>query len=224
MYGDDDVKDRNALLNVHELFFSIQGEGTRTGEPCAFVRLARCNLRCRWCDTTQAFKAGNDMTVEEAVSWVERHPTKIASVTGGEPLLQPAAFDLITALAERDYTVIGETSGSIDITPVDPRAVVILDLKCPGSGCTEHMLWDNVEALRPHHEVKFVIADERDFRWAAEQVESRGLADRATVLFSPVWGELAPEVLAGWVLKEGLPVRLNIQLRKYRWGADTEGV
>ncbi len=218
------MKDRNALLNVHELFFSLQGEGTRTGEPCAFVRLARCNLRCRWCDTTQAFKAGRDMTVEEAVSWVERHPTKVASVTGGEPLLQPAAFDLITALAERDYTVIVETSGSIDITPVDPRAVVILDLKCPGSGCTEHMLWGNVEALRPHHEVKFVIADERDFRWAAEQVESRGLAGRATVLFSPVWGELAPEVLAGWVLKEGLPVRLNIQLHKYLWGPDTEGV
>ena len=224
MYGDDDVKDRNALLNVHELFFSIQGEGTRTGEPCAFVRLARCNLRCRWCDTTQAFKVGKDMTVEEAVSWVERHPTKTASVTGGEPLLQPAAFDLIMALAERDYTVIVETSGSIDITPVDPRAVVILDLKCPGSGCTEHMVWGNVEALRPHHEVKFVIADERDFRWAAEQVESRGLAGRATVLFSPVWGELAPEVLAGWVLKEGLPVRLNIQLHKYLWGPDTEGV
>ena len=218
------MKDRNALLNVHELFFSLQGEGTRTGEPCAFVRLARCNLRCRWCDTTQAFKAGKDMTVEEAVSWVERQPTKIASVTGGEPLLQPAAFDLITALAERDYTVIVETSGSIDITPVDPRAVVILDLKCPGSGCTEHMLWDNVEALRPHHEVKFVITDERDFRWAAEQVESHGLADRATVLFSPVWGELAPEVLAGWVLKEGLPGRLNIQLHKYLWGPDTEGV
>ncbi len=218
------MKDRNALLNVHELFFSLQGEGTRTGEPCAFVRLARCNLRCRWCDTTQAFKAGKDMTVEEAVSWVEGHPTKVASVTGGEPLLQPAAFDLITALAERDYTVIVETSGSIDITPVDPRAVVILDLKCPGSGCTEHMLWGNVEALRPHHEVKFVIADERDFRWAAEQVESHALADRATVLFSPVWGELAPEVLAGWVLKEGLPVRLNIQLHKYLWGPDTEGV
>ena len=218
------MKDRNALLNVHELFFSLQGEGTRTGEPCAFVRLALCNLRCRWCDTTQAFKAGKDMTVEEAVSWVEGHPTKVASVTGGEPLLQPAAFDLITALAERDYTVIVETSGSIDITPVDPRAVVILDLKCPGSGCTEHMLWGNVEALRPHHEVKFVIADERDFRWAAEQVESRGLAGRATVLFSPVWGELAPEVLAGWVLKEGLPVRLNIQLHKYLWGPDTEGV
>ncbi len=218
------MKDRNALLNVHELFFSLQGEGTRTGEPCAFVRLALCNLRCRWCDTTQAFKAGKDMTVEEAVSWVERHPTKVASVTGGEPLLQAAAFDLITALAERDYTVIVETSGSLDITPVDPRAVVILDLKCPGSGCTEHMLWGNVEALRPHHEVKFVIADERDFRWAAEQVESRGLASRATVLFSPVWGELAPEVLAGWVLKEGLPVRLNIQLHKYLWGPDTEGV
>ncbi len=218
------MKDLNALLNVHELFFSLQGEGTRTGEPCAFVRLARCNLRCRWCDTTQAFKAGKDMTVEEAVSWVDSHPTKNASVTGGEPLLQPAAFDLITALAERDYTVIVETSGSIDITPVDPRAVVILDLKCPGSGCTEHMLWGNVKALRPHHEVKFVIADERDFRWAAEQVESHGLADRATVLFSPVWGELAPEVLAGWVLKEGLPVRLNIQLHKYLWGPDTEGV
>jgi 7-carboxy-7-deazaguanine synthase len=218
------MKGRNSLLNVHELFFSIQGEGTRTGEPCAFVRLARCNLRCRWCDTTQAFKAGEDMTVDEALSWVARHPTTLASVTGGEPLLQPAAFDLTTALAERGYTVLVETSGSIDISPVDPRAVVILDLKCPGSGCTEHMVWENVEALRPHHEVKFVIADERDFRWAAEQVARHELDRRATVLFGPVWGELDPETLAGWILKEGLAVRLNIQLHKYLWGPETEGV
>ncbi|MFQ6672028.1 MAG: radical SAM protein [Candidatus Tectimicrobiota bacterium] len=218
------MTDRKALLNVHELFFSLQGEGTHTGEPCAFVRLARCNLRCRWCDTTEAFTKGTDMTVDEAVAWVTKQPTKTASVTGGEPLLQPSAFDLITALADRGYTVLVETSGSIAIAPVDPRAVVVLDLKCPGSGCTEHMVWDNIEALRPHHEVKFVIADERDFRWAAEQVARYELARRATVLFGPVWGELAPETLATWILKEGLPVRLNIQLHKYLWGPETEGV
>lgn len=216
--------ENQALLDVHEVFFSLQGEGTQAGEPCAFIRLARCNLRCRWCDTTQAYASGEKMTVEEAVERLGRYPTRLASVTGGEPLWQPAAFDLIEALAEEGYTVVVETNGSVDISPVDPRAVVVLDIKCPGSGCTEHMLWENLKALRPHHEVKFVIADERDFAWAAEQVSLHGLEERARVLFSPVWGELSPETLADWILKAGLPVRLNVQLHKYLWGPDTEGV
>lgn len=212
------------MLNVHEIFFSVQGEGTRAGEPCAFIRLSRCNLRCRWCDTTQAYKAGEDMTVTEALERLGRHQTKLVSVTGGEPLLQPAAFRLIEALAEEGCTVLVETNGSVDIRGVDERAVVVLDIKCPGSGCTQHMLWENIEALRPHHEVKFVIADERDFLWAKEQILLRDLHRRSTVLLSPVWGELTPVALAEWILKAGLPVRLNIQLHKYLWGPDVEGV
>lgn len=211
-------------MNVHEIFFSVQGEGTRAGEPCAFIRLSRCNLRCRWCDTTQAYKAGEDMTVEEALERLRRHPAKLASVTGGEPLLQPSAFRLIEALADEGYTVLVETNGSVDISGVDERAVVVLDIKCPDSGCTEHMLWENIEALRPHHEVKFVIADERDFLWAKEQILQRGLHRRSAVLLSPVWGEVAPVTLAEWILKAGLPVRLNIQLHKYLWGPNVEGV
>lgn len=216
--------DSPSVLNVHEIFFSVQGEGTRAGEPCAFIRLSRCNLRCRWCDTTQAYKAGEDMTVTEALERLGRHQTKLVSVTGGEPLLQPAAFRLIEALAEEGCTVLVETNGSVDIRGVDERAVVVLDIKCPGSGCTQHMLWENIEALRPHHEVKFVIADERDFLWAKEQILLRDLHRRSTVLLSPVWGELTPVALAEWILKAGLPVRLNIQLHKYLWGPDVEGV
>ena len=212
------------LLEVHDLFLSLQGEGTRAGEPCAFIRLARCNLRCRWCDTTRAYGPGETMMVEQALERLSLYPTKLASVTGGEPLLQPAVFDLIEALADRGYTVLVETNGSVDIRPVDDRAVVVLDVKCPGSGCSEHIRWDNFEALRAHHEVKFVISDERDFRWAAEQVARYGLVERATVLFSPVWGELAPDTLGQWILKEGLSVRLNIQLHKYLWGHEAEGV
>jgi 7-carboxy-7-deazaguanine synthase len=213
-----------SILDVHEIFFSLQGEGTRAGEPCAFIRLSRCNLRCRWCDTTQAYASGEKMAMEEVLERLRRYPTKLASVTGGEPLLQPAAFDLIRALAEDGYTVVVETNGSVDISPVDSRAVVVLDIKCPGSGCTDHMLWDNLQALRPHHEVKFVVADERDFRWAAEQVSLHGLEQRSRVLFSPVWGELSPTTLSEWILKAGLPVKLNVQLHKYLWGPDTEGV
>jgi 7-carboxy-7-deazaguanine synthase len=218
------MEDRSDILNIYELFFSLQGEGSRAGEPCAFIRLARCNLRCRWCDTTQAYKEGQEMTLEEVLVWTGRQPTKLVCITGGEPLLQPVAFQLISALADRDYTVLVETSGSIDISGVDPRAVIILDLKCPGSGCTEHMVWDNILRLRPKDEVKFVISDEKDFRWAVEQVARYGLTRRAKVLFSPVWGELEPSTLASWILKEGLPVRLNIQLHKYLWGPETEGV
>jgi 7-carboxy-7-deazaguanine synthase len=164
------------------------------------------------------------MTVEEALERLRRYPTRFAAVTGGEPLLQPAALELIAALADEGYTVVVETNGSVDISPVDARAIVVLDIKCPGSGCSEHMRWDNLEALRPHHEVKFVIADERDFRWAAEQVSSHRLSNRATVLFSPVWGELDPRTLSEWILKAGLPVRLNIQMHKYLWGPEAEGV
>lgn len=218
------MSSKQSVLDVHEIFFSVQGEGTRVGEPCAFIRLARCNLRCRWCDTTQAYAPGQAMTVEETLERLRRYPTRFAAVTGGEPLLQPAALELIAALADEGYTVVVETNGSVDISPVDARAIVVLDIKCPGSGCSEHMRWDNLKALRSHHEVKFVIADERDFRWAAEQVSSHRLSDRATVLFSPVWGELDPRTLSEWILKAGLPVRLNIQLHKYLWGPEAEGV
>jgi 7-carboxy-7-deazaguanine synthase len=208
---------------ITELFSSIQGEGTRAGAPCAFVRLAGCPLRCVWCDTAYAFYGGRPMSVEAVAGWAHSTGHRLVCVTGGEPLAQPAVFDLISALCER-HTVVVETSGHISTDPVDRRAYVILDVKCPQSGMIDMMLWDNVLRLRQRDEAKFVIANRADYEWARDYVSLRCLWDGCTVLFSPVHGQLDPGTLGRWLLDDAIPVRLQVQLHKYLWPGVDRGV
>ena len=211
-------------MRVTEIFCSIQGESTHAGRPCTFVRLTGCPLRCTWCDTAYAFHGGTERSLDSVLEEVSRQGCRLVEITGGEPLAQPDAHALITALADRGCTVLIETSGAIDIAPVDPRATLIMDLKCPGSGMADRNLWANIPKLKPTDEVKFVIKDREDYAWAAAKVREHALADRHTVLFSPVFGELDPRTLAEWVLADRLPVRCQLQLHKYIWDPAMRGV
>jgi 7-carboxy-7-deazaguanine synthase len=211
-------------LLVSEIFRSIQGESTQTGRRCSFVRLTGCNLRCVWCDTAYAFEGGEELEVEEIVARVEAHGTRFVLVTGGEPLAQSGVHDLMGALLARRWEVMVETGGSLDIGAVDSRVRIVLDLKCPGSGMEARNRWENLNLLKPSDEIKFVLAGEGDYRWARQVVRERRLADRFTVLFSPVHGVLSNRALAEWILEDGLDVRMQIQLHKQIWPAGTRGV
>lgn len=210
-------------MRVSEIFYSIQGESTHAGRPCAFVRLTGCNLRCRWCDSEYTFSGGERMSIDDIVARVKSFGCDLVEVTGGEPLAQPEAFDLIRRLCDEGFEVLIETSGSIDIAPVDPRATIILDIKCPGSGEAEKNLWSNLEHLKPRDEIKFVIAGRDDYDWARRVIEERKL-DRWTLLFSPVWGEMNMQSLAEWMLADRVPARFQTQLHKHIWGAGVRGV
>jgi 7-carboxy-7-deazaguanine synthase len=212
-------------MRITEIFYSIQGEGTRRGRPCAFVRLTGCNLRCVWCDTAYAFEGGTGMSFGEVVEQVERFPTRLACVTGGEPLLQQEVHALMAALLDRGWTVLLETGGGLDARSVDPRVVRILDLKAPGSGELARYDWRNLEVLRDHDELKIVIADRADYEWARAQIRDRALASRvAAVLLSPVHGVMDPAELAGWLLEDGLPATLQLQEHKILWPGVERGV
>jgi 7-carboxy-7-deazaguanine synthase len=219
------VRDRTAtLLRVNEIFHSIQGESRHAGRPCVFVRLTWCNLRCVWCDTAYAFEEGEDRSVADILRRVEAWGTRYVLVTGGEPLGQHGVHDLVGELLDRGYEVAVETGGSLDLAPLDGRALVIMDLKCPGSGMEDRNRWDNLDILKPGDEVKLVIADRADYDWARGVIERRNLARRFGVLLSPVHGVLDPRRLAEWVLEDRLPVRLQLQIHKYIWPPDTRGV
>src|SRR5438874_564469 len=196
------------MLRLTEISHSIQGESTHAGRPCVFVRLTGCNLRCRWCDSEYTFTGGEKMSIDDVMARVESYGCKLVEVTGGEPLAQSESFDLIKRLCDDGYEVLIETSGSIDITPVDDRARIILDIKCPGSGEVEKNRWANIDELRAHDEIKFVIADRSDYEWARCVIEERNLT-RWTILFSPVWGELDLKPLAEWMLADRVPARLQ---------------
>jgi 7-carboxy-7-deazaguanine synthase len=214
----------NETLVVNEIFFSLQGESTYAGLPCAFVRLTSCNLRCSYCDTEYAFHEGEPREVEDIVDEVLSFPTELVEITGGEPLLQPAVHSLIQTLLGQKKTVLIETGGAVNVQPVDKRAILIYDIKCPDSGMADKNLWANLDHLKSRDEIKFVISSRRDYEWSKLKMSEFGLADRHTVLFSPVWERVAPEDLAGWILADGLDVRMQLQLHKILWGADTRGV
>jgi 7-carboxy-7-deazaguanine synthase len=212
------------MLRVNEIFLSIQGESTHAGRPCTFVRLTGCNLRCVWCDTAYAFHEGRDMTIDDVLGQVERHGCPTVELTGGEPLLQPDAVPLMRRLLEAGYEVLLETGGSLPIDRVPPGVKRIVDVKCPGSGMVDRNRWANLEDLRPGDELKFVIADREDYDWAARHVRDRGLPGRCPVLFSAVHVDLDPGRLAGWVLEDRLPVRVQVQLHKVLWPGVLRGV
>jgi 7-carboxy-7-deazaguanine synthase len=211
-------------MRVTETFHSIQGESTYAGEPCVFVRVTGCPLRCAWCDTAYAFHDGEEMSLDQIVARVQRFGCRLVEVTGGEPLHDPDAFELITRLADAGFTVLVETSGAMDIAPVDPRAVIIMDLKCPGSGMADRNLWSNLERLKPGDQVKFVLKDREDYVWARDVLTRTRVHERQVVLFSPVFGELDAKMLAEWMLEDRLSARLQLQLHKLIWDPAARGV
>ncbi len=213
----------NNLL-ISEIFKSIQGESTYVGLPCIFVRLTGCNLRCTYCDTEYAFYDGKWMRLEEILDEVASFGVRLVEVTGGEPLLQPAVYELVRKLCDQDYKVLVETGGQVDISPVDQRATIVMDIKCPGSGEAEKNRWENLDHLKPSDEVKFVIADRPDFDWAIDVARRERLCEKLTVLFSPVQDQLDPTQLAEWVLQENLPLRFQHQLHKLLWPEVERGV
>lgn len=211
-------------MKINEIYKSIQGESTYAGRPCVFIRTTGCNLRCEWCDTAHAFDEGREMTVETILAQVEAYSCRLVELTGGEPLLQKEAPLLATKLLDGGHTVLIETSGSLDIRPVDPRAVIVMDIKCPGSGMSGAMRWDNIPSLKPTDQVKFVIKDRSDYDWAVEVLERYPLLNRRAVLFSPVFGTMDARLLAEWILEDGLSVHLQLQLHKYIWHPEARGV
>ena len=211
-------------MRITEIFHSIQGESSYAGQPCVFVRLTGCPLRCTWCDTDYAFYGGRECSIDEVLAQVQDYGCRLVEVTGGEPLAQAESFPLMTRLCDAGYRVLLETSGAVDITPVDPRVHVILDVKCPGSGMTERMHWPNLSQLAAKDEVKFVLANRADYDWAREILARQDVASRCSVLFSPVFGSLDVRELAEWILADKLPVRFQIQLHKFIWASDMRGV
>ncbi|GBE37373.1 7-carboxy-7-deazaguanine synthase [bacterium BMS3Bbin07] len=209
-------------LKICETFVSIQGESSYAGQPCFFVRLTGCNLRCHCCDTTYAYSDGKEMAMGEILSGARDSGVGLVEVTGGEPLLQKGTPALIESLCDEGFSVLVETNGSMKIDIIDSRAVVILDIKTPGSGMAAEMFYGNLEILRPHDEIKFVIADRADYVWTKGVIEKFGLAGR-NILLSPSFGLLSPEVLVGWIIEDRLNVRLNLQIHKYVFG-DRRGV
>jgi 7-carboxy-7-deazaguanine synthase len=211
-------------LTVCETFYSLMGESTLAGLPAFFIRLTGCNLRCRYCDTAYAYTGGREMTVAALVAQARSHPTRLVLVTGGEPLLQARTPQLLRELDAAGFTVCLETNGSRPVGGLPAAVRRVVDLKCPGSGMAEHNDWGNLELLRPEDEVKFVISHRQDFDWALEVITAHRLAGRLPILISPVFGVYPAREAAAWILKSGLPLRLNLQLHKYLWGPETRGV
>jgi len=232
---------RAGTLRLNEIFHSIQGESTWAGEPCTFVRLTGCPLRCTYCDTEYAFREGSTATVGDILDRVAAIGCPLVELTGGEPLAQRRSFDLVRLLCDAGNTVLIETSGAVDIAPCDPRSIRILDLKTPGSGECDRNLWSNLADLRARDEVKFVVTDRADYEWARTVIAERGLATMVhegrlrAILMSPAWAQAAgreisgspglePRTLAEWILADRLAVRMQVQVHKVIWDPGTRGV
>ena len=209
--------DRDNTVRLSEIFFSLQGEAARSGLPTVFIRLTGCPLRCTWCDTEYAFSGGATTPIDTILAEVARHPTRHVCVTGGEPLAQRPCLALLSALCDAGYDVCLETSGALDISPVDARVARIMDLKAPGSGECDKNLLENLADLRPTDEVKIVIASRHDFVWAKEMIAQHDLTKRCDVVLSPVAGQQDATELAEWILESGLPARFQLQLHKLLW-------
>lgn len=211
-------------MTITEIFASIQGESSYGGRPCVFIRLTGCNLRCIYCDTAYAYEGGRELSADEIVAAVRAYGIPLVEITGGEPLLQEETLPLVRQLIDEGFTVLIETNGSVSIREVDRRAVVIMDIKTPKSGMFDKMELDNLALLKPSDELKFVVADREDYEWTREFIRNRRLAGVCTLLLSPGFGTLAPRDLAQWIVADRLPVRLNLQLHKYVFGPEEQGV
>jgi len=212
------------MLEVTEIYKSVQGESTYMGLPCIFIRLTGCNLRCVWCDTTHAFHDGEKLSIHQIIDKVKSYDIKLVEITGGEPLLQKEVFPLMESLLKNKFKVMLETSGSLAINNVPAKVIKIIDLKCPGSGEENKNLWENLNHLTPTDEIKFVIADKADYEWSKKVLQDYELDKKVSVLFSPVFEKLKLKDLTEWILEDNLPVRLHTQLHKYIWDQKTIGV
>ena len=213
------------LLTINEIFYSIQGESSYAGRPCVFIRLTACDLRCSWCDTSYAFYEGQKQSLDEVLAEVERIDCPLVEVTGGEPLLQNEVYPLMQALIDGGRTVLLETGGHRSTADVPEAVVTILDVKCPGSGESDRNDWSNLERLRPHDEVKFVVTDRTDYEYARDVIIRHRLAERAAAIhLSPAHAALNARLLSEWVLADHLPARVQLQLHKYIWEPGTRGV
>src|SRR6185436_10794891 len=213
------------MLRVTEIFHSIQGESTHAGRPCTFVRLTGCPMRCVWCDSEYTFTGGDHFSLEDVMSQVHAFGCRLVEITGGEPLAQREAFELIRRLCDDGFEVLIETGGYVSTEDIDDRAKIILDVKCPASGEEPRNHWPNLERLRGEDEVKFVIADRGDWDYAQTVIQKYDLQNKAgAILISPAWEQIDLKALADWVSSSGLNVRMQLQLHKYIWGADVRGV
>ena len=203
---------------ITEIFKSIQGESSYAGLPCSFIRTTGCNLRCTWCDTAYAFHGGKEMSIPEILQAIEPYRCELVEITGGEPLLQPDVSELSERLLQKDYTILLETSGALDISTVPSEVIKIMDIKCPDSGMMHEMKWENLEKLTPRDEIKFVINSRTDYDWSVKMLYDYHLYRQNLVLFSPVYQKMSPQQLAEWILEDNLPVRFQVQLHKVLWG------
>mgnify|MGYP000952173009 CR=1 FL=1 len=204
-------------MKVNEIYRSVQGESSYSGLPCIFVRLTYCHLRCTYCDTEYAFYDGQDYTVNEVLEKIDHFDCSLVEITGGEPLLQKESYSLMDRLVERNYTVLLETSGSLDIQKVNSKVIRIIDLKCPSSGECHRNLYSNLDELNRQDEVKFVVGDRNDYQWARKLLYDYDLTDRCSVLLSTVFGKLSTQQLVKWILEDNLKVRFQLQMHKYIW-------
>lgn len=210
-------------LIITEIYPSIQGESSYAGLPCTFIRLTGCPLRCRWCDTTYSFEGGKPVTVEDILAQVGQHGIPLVELTGGEPLAQKETIKLAQLLGDQGYKVLIETGGSEDVSQLDARVHIIMDIKCPGSGMVDRNLWSNIDSLKTSDEIKFVIAHREDYDWALRVINERKL-ERFNLLFSPAFGLLQPKQLAEWMVEDKVKARLNLQQHKYIWHPRAKGV
>jgi 7-carboxy-7-deazaguanine synthase len=212
------------MLKVNEIYYSIQGESSKAGLPCVFIRLTYCNLRCVYCDTEYAFYDGMDQSCEGIIEEVKKYNCKLVEVTGGEPLVHKESLQLMKRLCDEGFEVMLETGGSLPIKDLDKRVLVIMDLKCPSSGMLKKNLYENIDYLKPNDEVKFVIGTREDYEWSKGIISEYELSKKCIVLFSVVFGELEPVTLVDWILEDKLDVRFQFQMHKYIWDPATKGV
>lgn len=213
-----------SAIKINEIFYSIQGESSQAGLPCVFVRLTYCNLRCNYCDTEYAFFEGREMSLDEIIREVQSYNCRLVEITGGEPLVQKNVHKLMKSLCDSGYQVMLETGGHMDISMVDRRVKIIMDIKCPGSSESGKNLWPNLKHLKKDDEIKFVISDRADFDWAVKIVNENKLTDKHTVLVSGVQGKTDYKNLAEWIMKSALPLKLQYQLHKLIWPQQNRGV
>jgi 7-carboxy-7-deazaguanine synthase len=212
------------MIKINEIYYSIQGESTKAGLPCVFIRLTYCNLRCTYCDTEYAFYEGEERSINYILDEIKQYNCKLVEVTGGEPLVQKDAIELMYRLCDEGYEVLLETGGSLPIDKVDNRVKIILDLKCPSSGMMKKNLYANIDYLKPIDEVKFVIGNFDDYKWAKEQINKYQLDAKCEVLFSVVFGKLEPIELVKWITDDKLNVRFQLQMHKFIWHPEEKGV
>tara|TARA_B100000427_G_scaffold317381_1_gene313414 strand:+ start:1483 stop:2121 length:639 start_codon:yes stop_codon:yes gene_type:complete len=205
-------------LKINEIFYSIQGESSNTGLPCIFIRLTYCNLRCSYCDTDYAFYNGTDMKISEIISEINKYPTDLVMITGGEPLLQENCIYLMQELLNKDYSVMLETSGSLKLKDVPKSVIKIVDFKCPTSSMMNKNDWTIITDIQKEDEIKFVIANKEDYDWSKKMIENYSLNKICPILFSPVYNKIDISTLASWILEDGLNVKLQMQLHKHIWG------